>query len=307
MAKGTNPSSKRELSISRLLNAPRELVWEVWTNPEHIQHWWGPTGFTNSISKMEVKPGGEWEFIMHGPDGIDYKNKHVYKEIIKPEKIVLEHVTGPKFTMTVTFEEQGDKTLVKIHSLFESAEQLQEVIKVFKADEGMKQNVDRLEAYIRSQVTIREELKTNHTSRVSTYLNFPGNTEQAFLFYQSVFGGEFSGQGIQRFGDIPPMEGQPSLPEEDKKLILHIELPIMGGHVLMGTDAPESMGFKINFGNNMHIYLEPESRKETKKLFDALSAGGNITMDLQDMFWGAYYGSCTDKFGVQWMVNCSAK
>ncbi len=138
----------RELSIQRLVKAPRELVWKVWTEPEHIKHWWGPSGFTNTISKMEVKPGGEWEFVMHGPDGTDYKNKHIYKEIVKPEKLVLEHVTGPKFLMTVTFEEQGDKTLVSIHSVFESAEQLQEVIKIFKADVGMKQNVDRMENYV---------------------------------------------------------------------------------------------------------------------------------------------------------------
>ena len=140
--------SNRELSIERLVKAPRELVWKVWTDPEHIKHWWGPAGFTNTISKMEVKPGGEWEFIMHGPDGVDYKNKHIYKEIVKPEKLVLEHVTGPKFLMTVTFKDQGDKTLVSIHSIFESAEQLQEVIKVFKADVGMRQNVDRMESYV---------------------------------------------------------------------------------------------------------------------------------------------------------------
>jgi len=143
-----NNSGNRELSISRVVNAPRELVWKVWTSPEHIKHWWGPSGFTNTISKMDVKPGGEWEFIMHGPDGTDYKNKHIYKEILKPERLVLEHVTGPKFVMTVTFEEQGKKTLVNIHSLFESAEQLAEVIKVFKADEGMRQNVDRMETYV---------------------------------------------------------------------------------------------------------------------------------------------------------------
>lgn len=143
-----NNTGNRELSISRVVNAPRELVWKVWTSPEHIKHWWGPSGFTNTISKMEVKPGGEWEFIMHGPDGTDYKNKHIYKEIVKPEKLVLEHVTGPKFVMTITFEEQGKKTLVNIHSLFESAEQLAEVIKVFKADEGMRQNADRMENYV---------------------------------------------------------------------------------------------------------------------------------------------------------------
>ena len=88
---------------------------------------------------------------------------------------------------------------------------------------------------------------------------------------------------------------------------MHIELPITGGHVLMGTDAPESMGFNVNFGNNVHISLEPDTRAETKKLFDALSAGGKVTMELQVMFWGAYYGSCTDKFGVNWMVNCTEK
>ncbi len=144
-------------------------------------------------------------------------------------------------------------------------------------------------------------------ARVSTYLNFVNNTEAAFNFYKSVFGGEFGNNGITRFGDMPPQEGMPPLPEKDKNLIVHIELPIVGGHVLMGTDAPESMGFHVNFGNNVHINLEPDTRKETKRLFDALSAGGKVTMELQDMFWGAYYGSCSDKYGVQWMVNCTEK
>jgi PhnB protein len=144
-------------------------------------------------------------------------------------------------------------------------------------------------------------------ARVSTYLNFARNTEEAFNFYKSVFGGEFGGMGIARFSDMPPMEGAPSIAEGDKNLIMHIELPIVGGHVLMGTDSPESMGFNVNFGNNVHINLEPDTREETKKLFTALSAGGKVTMELQDMFWGAYYGSCTDKYGVQWMFNCTQK
>jgi PhnB protein len=144
-------------------------------------------------------------------------------------------------------------------------------------------------------------------ARVSTYLNFPRNTEEAFNFYKKIFGGVFSGNGIARFGDIPPAEGMPPLAEEDKNLIMHIELPITGGHILMGTDAPESMGFQVIQGNNVHINLEPDSREETKRLFEGLSQGGQITMKLQDMFWGAYYGSCTDKFGVHWMVNCVAK
>ena len=144
-------------------------------------------------------------------------------------------------------------------------------------------------------------------ARVNTYLNFPRNTEEAFNFYKSVFGGQFSGGGIARFRDIPPSDGAPPIAEKDKDLVMHVELPIVGGHVLMGTDAPESMGFNVNFGNNVHISLEPDTRAETKKLFDLLSKGGKITMELQDMFWGAYFGSCTDKFGVHWMFNCTAK
>jgi PhnB protein len=144
-------------------------------------------------------------------------------------------------------------------------------------------------------------------SRVSTYLNFRRNTEDAFIFYRSVFGGEFSGGGIARLGDAPVPEELPGLAEEDKKLVMHIELPILGGYLLMGTDAPESMGFNISFGNNIYINLEPDTKTETKRLFDALAEGGRITMELQDMFWGGYYGSCIDKYGVQWMFNCNEK
>jgi len=144
-------------------------------------------------------------------------------------------------------------------------------------------------------------------ARVSTYLNFPGNTEEAFNFYKSVFGGEFSGSGVMRLGSAPTPEGAPKLSEKEMNMVMHVELPILGGHILMGTDSPESMGFNVNFGNNIHIMLQPDTRNETKELFDKLSAGGNVGQDLQDMFWGDYYGSCTDKFGIKWMFNCNEK
>jgi len=143
--------------------------------------------------------------------------------------------------------------------------------------------------------------------KVGTYLNFARSTEEAFNFYKSVFGGEFEGDGIMRLGDTPPQEGMPPLAAGDKNLVMHVSLSILDGHLLMGTDAPESMGFKLNPGNNIHICLDPDSKTETKKLFDKLAVGGKITMELQDMFWGAYYGTCTDKFGVQWMFNFSKK
>lgn len=141
-------------------------------------------------------------------------------------------------------------------------------------------------------------------ARVSTYLNFNGNTEQAFEFYRSVFGGEFNG-GIHRFKDIPPTPQQSPLPTETLNMVMHVELVLLGGHVLMGTDAPQSMGFTVRPGNNVHINLEPDSRAEADRLFQALAAGGTVDMPLQDMFWGAYFGSLTDRYGIHWMVNCS--
>ena len=140
--------------------------------------------------------------------------------------------------------------------------------------------------------------------RVSTYLNFPGNTEEAFTFYRSVFGTEFS-CGIARMGDGPGCPDMPPLSEAEKNLILHIELPILGGHVLMGTDACESMGLQCVAGNNVHLNLEPDTREEADRLFNALSADGKITTPMQEMFWGAYFGSFSDKFGIHWMINCA--
>jgi PhnB protein len=143
-------------------------------------------------------------------------------------------------------------------------------------------------------------------ARVSTYLNFERSTEDAFNFYRSVFGTQFSGP-IMRFGDIPSQPGQPATPEADRKLVMHIELPILAGHVLMGTDARKSMGFTLTSGNTVTINLEPDTRAETDKLFAALGAGGQIDMPLQAMFWGGYFGILVDKYGIRWMFNCSSQ
>ncbi|NJO03170.1 MAG: VOC family protein [Bacteroidia bacterium] len=138
---------------------------------------------------------------------------------------------------------------------------------------------------------------------VSTYLNFPGNTEEAFHFYQSVFGGEFFG-GIYRYGDMPSYEGRPPLTDEEKIRVMHIALPILGGHYLQGTDVLPTMGYHLEPGNHIQINLQPDNKPETDRLFQALSQGGQVRTPLQDMFWGGYYGACTDKFGIHWMFNC---
>lgn len=144
-------------------------------------------------------------------------------------------------------------------------------------------------------------------TQVSIYLNFNGTTEEAFNYYKSVFGGEFYGNGIMRFGDVPPTEGMPPIPDADRNLVMHVSLPILDGFQLMGSDVPESMGFSIRQGNNIYINLMPPTRSETRRIFNALAEGGSIEQELQDMFWGDYYGSCTDKFGIRWMFNCPEK
>jgi uncharacterized protein YndB with AHSA1/START domain len=143
-----NDTRDRELIITRKINAPVELVWEVWTKPEHIANWWGPDGFTNTITKMEVRPGGVWELTMHGPDGTDYPNKSIFREVLPLEKIVYEHVSEPHILATIAFEKQGKQTFIHWHMLFDSREEFIEVVKKYKADAGLKQNVEKMVTYL---------------------------------------------------------------------------------------------------------------------------------------------------------------
>ncbi len=139
-------------------------------------------------------------------------------------------------------------------------------------------------------------------SQFNPYLNFPGNTEDAFNFYKSVFGGEFL--AVLRFGEMPG--GCDELAEADKSKIAHIALPVGEGNILMGTDSVESMGQKLSFGNNMYICISPDSREEADRLFQSLADGGKVEMSMTDMPWGGYFGSFTDQFGAQWMLHYDA-
>ncbi len=169
--------------------------------------------------------------------------------------------------------------------------------------EGFTMALGNLDQYLEAQFKLRVENKKSTAPRVCTYLNFPGNTEEAFLFYRRVFKTEFIGNGIQRFGDIPAGGDNPPVADSVKKMVLHVELPITGNHILMGTDAPKEMGFTLTSGNNMHICVEPSTREEAKRIFDALAAGGTVIMPLKDMFFGSYFGSLQDKYGINWMIN----
>lgn len=137
--------------------------------------------------------------------------------------------------------------------------------------------------------------------KVNAYLNFPGNAEDAFRFYRSVFGGEFS--SLVRFKDMP-MEGV-SLSAEAAGKIMHIALPIGANDLLMASDSLESLGQRLIQGNNIYISVHPESKAEADRIFRGLSAGGAVEMPIADQPWGDYYGSLKDRFGVLWMVNYS--
>jgi uncharacterized protein YndB with AHSA1/START domain len=147
MRNGEN-NTERELHFARMLDAPVKLVWEVWTNPEHIKRWWGPDGFTNTIHKMDIKPDGEWSLIMHGPDGSDYEIQSVFREIVKHKKIVYEQLTHFKYIATIEFEGRKDKTLITWTMLFESKEKLIEAAKTYGVIDGFKQNAEKLVNYL---------------------------------------------------------------------------------------------------------------------------------------------------------------
>ena len=138
--------SDREIVTTRVFDAPRELVFKAWTDPDHLAKWWGPKGFTNTFQEFDMRPGGVWRFIMHGPDGVDYKNKSVFVEVVKPERIVLQHVSGPRFQVTAAFAEETGKTRLTFQMLFEIAAECAKV-KVY-AVEANEQNFDRLEAQL---------------------------------------------------------------------------------------------------------------------------------------------------------------
>ncbi len=137
---------------------------------------------------------------------------------------------------------------------------------------------------------------------INPYLNFNGNTEEAFTFYKSTFGGEFI--NLQRFKDVP---GTENITGDDKEKIMHIALRIGTNAVIMATDVLESMGQKLIEGNNFSISIDTESEAEAKTIFDKLSVGGVIEMPLEKAFWGAYFGMFKDKFGIQWMVNYDSR
>ncbi len=303
---------KLQIKMTREFDANISLVWDAWTKSEILDQWWAPKPWKTQTQFMNFTEGGHWHFAMVGPEGekhfgrIDYEKINPKTQFIAYDCFCDEkgniNPSLPKNKWISNFEEKDNLTTVNVITTYNSIEDLETIIKMGMI-EGLTSALENLDLYIEKQFQLTSELKSDNSPRVTTYLNFPGNTEEAFLFYKSVFKSDFSGKGIQRFGDIPKDSGHPPVPESIKKMILHVELPTIGNHILMGTDAPKEMGFNLISGNNMHICLEPSSREETERIFNELSEGGEVTMPLEDMFFGAYFGEFKDKFGINWMLN----
>jgi len=316
-------TNKQTFTLVREFDAPRKEVFNAFADADALNEWWGPAETKNSVVKLDFRPGGIFHFKMEANGKVNY-GRFLFGKIEPYDLLEFSNafaddkanvVKAPFdielpleiFYRIVLTERKGVTTLTLTGSPVNPTAVQQEAFDSINEGmhEGFGKTFDKLDVYITTQKRIHRQLKTSNKARVTTFFNFPGKTEEAFNFYKSVFGGEFTGVGLQRFGDVELPKEMPPLSDADKKLIIHAELTIMGGHVLMATDAPESMGFQLTTGNNMHINVEPETRKETKRLFDALSNDGTVTMPLEDMFWGAYFGSVTDKFGINWMFNCT--
>lgn len=304
-------ANENKILVKRSFNAPKDLVWAAWTDPEILDLWWAPKPYQAVSKKLDLKPGGIWHYYMQGPEGdqhwclFEYQNINHQESFDGIDAFCDENAqvnnSKPRVKWFNQFKSQGEETLVIAELSFEKLSDLESIIEMgFK--EGFTAGLENLDHYIASQFYLRKQNQSALKPSVSTYVNFPGNTKQAFEFYKSVFKTEFI-NGISHFGDAPTQEGQPPMSDELKKMVLHIELPLLGNHILMGTDAPKEMGFNVQAGNNMYINLEPASREEAQRIFDELSINGKIEMPIQDTFWGAYYGSFTDQFGINWMIN----
>jgi len=144
----TATTTDREIAATRVFAAPRELVFKVWTEPKSVAQWWGPRGFTTTTHEMDVRPGGTWRFIMHGPDGVDYPNEIVYHEVVEPERLVYNHGPQPVFHVTVAFADLDGKTELTMRSLFETAAERARVVEEYEAIEGLNQTLDRLAEHL---------------------------------------------------------------------------------------------------------------------------------------------------------------
>nr|ACN58813.1 hypothetical protein AKSOIL_0168 [uncultured bacterium BLR9] len=306
-------------TMSRVFDAPRDLVWAAWTEPKHLVHWWGPKGFTVVKCDVNLTPGGLFHYALQAANGYTMWGKLIYREIVKPEKLTVvvafsdeaggetRHPLSPTWPLTtlsvMTLEEEGGKTKLTVH--WSPLNPTETERATFAAGmDGMKQGttgtMDQLAAYL-AQIQSSDrhpKAQENSMTSLNVYLHFDGHCAEAFALYEKVF--HVKAPMTMTYGDAP---GNNPTPPNMKNKIMHTRIQV-GNSLLMGSDAPadrfhKPQGFAVSFN--------AETPQEADRVYKALSEGGQIMMAIQETFWAHRFAMFTDKFGTPWMVNCEKR
>lgn len=248
-------TSNREIMLTRLLDAPRELVWKVWTEPEHLARWWGPNGFTITSYEQQLKVGGMWRFMMHGPDGKDYPNRITFLEVVKPERLVYKHtddeIGSIRFEVIVTFEKEGKKTRLTMKTIFESPAVLEKVVREYGAIEGGQQTISRLEQHLSSLINTPEQDRTiisQRTVQAPRELIWKAWTEPEYLaqwwgpngFTNTFHLFELKPGGVWEF----VMHGPDGVDYKNKSMFLALEAP---SRIILDHISPPRFLINVTF------------------------------------------------------------
>jgi PhnB protein len=304
-------TADREIVITRVLDAPRELVWEAITNPQHVVHWWGPDGFTNTLGRMDFRVGGVWEHIMHGPDGTNYPNKSTFTAIAKPEHIEYSHGGGHKgdhaahYDATWTFEALGNRTRVTLRWIFPTADARDTAVKAYNAMEGGKQTQARLDDYLQEMKRLMQNtggsaqstsLEKGTVMQLNPYLFFEGRCEEAIEFYRTALGAEVA--TLMRYKESPDPQPPGMLPPGSEDKVMHMSFRI-GDITVFASDGMCSG--KPDF-KGVSLTLTVKNDAEAERIFAALSNGGQVQMPMATTFFASRFGMVADRFGVSWMI-----
>lgn len=309
-------TTDREMVITRVFDAPRSLVWEAMTNPQHIEHWWGPDGYTDTLEKMDFRVGGVWKHIMHGPDGTDYPNKSIFTSIVKPEHVEYSHGGGRKgdaatqFDASWTFEALGNQTRLTMRAVFPTPEARDTTVNTYNAIEGGKQTLARLAEYLPEMG--KRAGKTRKTPQPATpakakvtqlapYLFFEGRCDEAIEFYQSTLGAEVT--MLMRYKESPEPQPPGMLPPGNGDKVMHASMRI-GDITLFASDGMCSG--KPDF-RGVSLSLTVANAEEAEHVFAALENGGQVLMPMTKTFFSPRFGMVADRFGVSWMVIVAAE
>ena len=304
-------TTDREMVITRILDAPRELVWEAMTNPKHVVHWWGPNGFTDTLEKMDFRVGGDWKHIMHGPDGTDYPNKSTFTSIVKPEHVEYSNGGGRKgdaasqFDASWTFEALGNQTRLTMRAVFPTADARDTTVKTYNAIEGGKQTLARLAEYLPEMGKRIEKPRGSPqpaapgkalVTQLNPYLYFEGRCDEAIEFYRTALGAEVT--MLMRYKESPEPQPPGMLPPGSEDKVMHSSLRI-GDCIVFASDGMCSG--KPDFrGTSLSLTVANDA--EAERLFAALADGGQVQMPMATTFFSSRFGMVADRFGVSWMI-----